>query len=189
MFIPRPGPTKIVCSPPHTIPWPSQGGRSSASRSSHVMSMSNLNDALLFDGEGIAPSNADIPSTNPGVESTLAFGGHTPGLFIHEHRGGDNPGIVFQCTGKFKCHFDSLNDRFWNAKNMLLGEILTIVDAIITDERQNKATKDLVKNRIIMGFCDFQQTLEMLLGTAMIHPQKMQKRTENSAQILSSKSQ
>jgi len=132
-----------------------------------------------WDGEQIQPSN-------PGVENANAFTDHPRGMFVHAHQGGDNPGIVFQCAGKYSCHFDSLNQRFWDAKNMLLGEILTIVDAAITDERQNKATKDLVKNRVIMGFCDFQETLAMLLGTAMIHPQKMQKRTENTGSMLAS---
>lgn len=122
----------------------------------------------------------ELALNNPGVEDVSALSGHSPGMFMHQHQGGNDPGIVFQCTGKYSCHFDTLNQRFWDAKNMLLGEVLTIIDAAITDERQNKATKDLVKNRVIMGFCDFQETLAMLLGSAMIHPQKIQKRTANT---------
>jgi len=29
-----------------------------------------------------------------------------------------------------------------------MGEILTVIDAVVSDERQNKATKDLIKSSI-----------------------------------------
>jgi len=38
----------------------------------------------------------------------------------------------------------------------MAGEILTIVDASIVDEKQNKALKDLVKGRIRETLFDFQ---------------------------------
>lgn len=60
----------------------------------------------------------------------------------------------------------------WDVKNNLLGEILTIVDAVLTDERQLKATKDLIKNRVIMGFSEHNLSMEMLIGTAMLYPQQ-----------------
>lgn len=97
------------------------------------------------------------------------------GEFCHVHRGGNNPGVTFQCTGPFDCVLCGLNNRFWESKNRLVGQLLTLIDASVTDPRQNKAVKDIIKDKIIMEYAEHQLSMEMLIGSAMIHPQEFKK--------------
>lgn len=62
-----------------------------------------------------------------------------------------------------ECYFTSFQTYTSQAK-LLLGRVLTVIDATMPDNRQNKATKDLIKGH----FYDNQALMSHALADGMI---------------------
>jgi len=54
------------------------------------------------------------------------------------------------CETKIAVVYDHIQEKY----NGVLGQVLTIIDAVIDDSKKNKSTKDLIKDKFYMSFSE-----------------------------------
>lgn len=59
---------------------------------------------------------------------------------------------IYTCPGEYDCYLCGMDSMIHRFHEKLLGRLLTVVDSLITDDRQNKASKDVVRDVLWTAF-------------------------------------
>lgn len=74
-----------------------------------------------------------------------------------------------QCYGQFDCEFCGISRECREHQDDLVGKVLTVVDASITDESQRKAIKDLIKGQAYESFDSLRRNVIELVHDCTKH--------------------
>jgi hypothetical protein len=74
-----------------------------------------------------------------------------------------------ECFGFGECEYCGVQHQIDSFQDLVLGQILTVVDASVTDPVQNKSMKDLMKSRFYDGFSDLNNELRQVLFNCTSH--------------------
>lgn len=73
-------------------------------------------------------------------------------------------GVNVKCQGGFQCSFCGIGNWTETHQSYLLGKVLTMIDATITNGAQNKAMKDIVKTNFYAEFESLDKRLKHMLA-------------------------
>lgn len=72
--------------------------------------------------------------------------------------------VKVKCEGQYECRFCGVHNWSRECQDLVLGKILTIVDASIINPAQNTSLKDLIRQSVYPAFRDLEDSLGLMFA-------------------------
>ena len=72
-------------------------------------------------------------------------------------------GDAVKCSGNEECLYCQISTQAYYFEQDLIGKVLTVLDSALSDDRQNKAVKDLVKGFIFQINWDMRKVINQMI--------------------------